>query len=61
MLSLYILLVLVILTAIAGFIYAFLYYTRINPRGPRSRTFKDTSSGNDDGEKTQRTHIFMFK
>jgi len=60
------LLVLMALCAILGAIYAYIYYTRINPR---SRTRKYTESGigmghmggDDDHDKVKQTHLFMFK
>ena len=58
MISLIILLVTVVLCMIAGIIYAYIYYTRINPKSRGGRNY--TEHNGDDDDKSRRTHIFMF-
>ena len=63
MLSVIILLVLMGLCAIVGSIWAYIYYTRINPRTNRKRKYMEQMATDDDGEqkKSGATHIFMFR
>ena len=68
MLSVIILLVLIILCAVAGAVYAYLYFTRINPRSlRRRRNMRQPSQRVHDEDhthenvKTAHTHIFMFR
>lgn len=55
-----VLFVLMALCAIAGGIYAYIYYTRINPRSIRGRKYAEQNQ-DDDNPGTHGTHIFMFR
>ena len=60
MISIIILVVLVILCAIVGAIYAYIYFTRINPKANRGRKYTEANGDEEDG-KVKHTHIFMFR
>lgn len=55
-----ILMVVASLSAVLGAIYAFLYYTRINPRSNSARMFmQQLSSGDDGGNGSTHTHMLF--
>ena len=60
--GLIVLIVLASLCAILGAIYAYIYYTRINPRSARARKYVESSQPDDpeDGKVTH-THLFLFR
>ena len=55
------LIVLASLCAILGAIYAYIYYTRINPRSARARKFMESNNQDDDENKVTHTHLFLFR
>ena len=60
--GLIVLIVLASLCAILGAIYAYIYYTRINPRSARNRKYMEPSPGEDSEEpKVTHTHLFLFR
>ena len=56
-----VLLVLIGLCAILGAIYAYIYFTRINPRTHRPRTYVEQQQEEDNANQVTHTHIFMFR
>jgi hypothetical protein len=60
--GLIVLIVLAALCAILGAIYAYIYFTRINPRANRPRKYVETPQEDDNaGNQATHTHIFMFR
>lgn len=54
------LIVLASLCAILGAIYAYIYYTRINPRSARARKYLE-GHGQDEEGKVTHTHLLLFR
>ena len=59
--GLIILIVLATLCAILGAIYAYIYYTRINPRSARARKYVETNPSEEEDGKPTHTHLFLFR
>ena len=55
--GLIVLIVLASLCAILGAIYAYIYFTRINPKSHRARN----QGAEDDGNGSTHTHMFLFR
>ena len=55
-----ILVVVASLSGILGAVYAYLYYTRINPKSSRARMFNEQSAGGEDGGGSATTHTHML-
>ena len=57
-----VLMVVASLCAILGAIYAYLYYTRINPKSSRARKYVEQSAGGEDGGNgSTYTHLLLFR
>jgi len=59
-----VLIVLSTLCAVLGAIYAYIYYTQINPRSHRARSYIEPPSQEDDppaNQTTTHTHMFLFR
>ena len=61
--SIIVLIVLASLCAVLGAIYAYIYYTRINPRSARAKRFIERGQSQDaeDPEKATHTHLLLFR
>lgn len=59
--GLIVLIVLAALCAILGAIYAYIYYTRINPRSARARHKESAGLEEDADGKVTHTHLFLFR
>ena len=55
------LIVLAGLCAILGLIYAYIYYTRINPRSARQNRYMEQNADEDPDGKVTHTHMFLFR
>ena len=53
--------VLGVLCAILGAIYAYIYFTRINPRTNRPRKYVESQGGDDGDGGSMHTHMFLFR
>ena len=60
-LAIILLIVVVVLCGIVGSIYAYLYFTRINPRTGKGTKYMESGTQDDDGGQGRRTHLFLFK
>ena len=49
------------LTMILGAVYAYIYYTRINPKANRARNYSAASSGDDGNGSTKAAHMLLFR
>ena len=49
------------LSAILGLIYAYIYYTRINPRSARQNRYSEQNGDEDPDGKITHTHMFLFR